>query len=266
MVITVPAYFDDAQRRATLAAGRLAGLNVLRLLNEPTAASLVYDQVGLGAGADEPELVLVYDLGGGTFDVSVLEVFGEVREVRSTTGEHPPRGRRLRREAGAALHRPTQAPRRGRAERRPRRDGAAPARRRGDQDRPVERGRGAPCGRSSWRRTRARPCTCRRRSPGASSRHAGAADFNESTIELTQRAIRRRRGHPRGSSPASASWAAPRASRWCVARWRRYSAPSRTPISTRTKWWPSAPPSRPRCSRASPWSASSWTWPPTPSG
>lgn len=83
-VITVPAYFDDAQRRATLRAGELAGLNVLRLLNEPTAASLVYDQVG--AALDAPELMLVYDLGGGTFDVSVLEVFGDVREVRSTTG------------------------------------------------------------------------------------------------------------------------------------------------------------------------------------
>jgi molecular chaperone DnaK len=83
-VITVPAYFDDAQRRATLRAGEQAGLNVLRLLNEPTAASLVYHQVG--AESDAPEMVLVYDLGGGTFDVSVLEVFGDVREVRATTG------------------------------------------------------------------------------------------------------------------------------------------------------------------------------------
>ncbi|HEX2572602.1 MAG TPA: Hsp70 family protein [Polyangia bacterium] len=93
-VITVPAYFDDAQRRATLRAGEQAGLHVLRLLNEPTSASLVYDRVapasGSGAGdarpADEPEIVLVYDLGGGTFDVSVLEVMGDVREVRATTG------------------------------------------------------------------------------------------------------------------------------------------------------------------------------------
>jgi molecular chaperone DnaK len=88
VVITVPAYFDEAQRKATLRAGALAGLNVLRLLNEPTAASLVYDRVGPGSDApqDEPERLLVYDLGGGTFDVSVLEVFGEIREVRSTTG------------------------------------------------------------------------------------------------------------------------------------------------------------------------------------
>ncbi len=84
VVITVPAYFDDAQRRATLKAGDLAGLNVLRLLNEPTSASLVYDRVAAD-GAD-PELVMVYDLGGGTFDVSILEVVESVREVRATAG------------------------------------------------------------------------------------------------------------------------------------------------------------------------------------
>ncbi|HXD53923.1 MAG TPA: Hsp70 family protein [Solirubrobacteraceae bacterium] len=85
VVITVPAYFDDAQRRGTLRAGELAGLDVLRLLNEPTSASLVFDQA-VASAARDPEIVLVYDLGGGTFDVSVLEVFGEVREVRATAG------------------------------------------------------------------------------------------------------------------------------------------------------------------------------------
>lgn len=84
VVITVPAYFDDAQRRATLEAGELAGLNVLRLLNEPTSAALVYEQA-IGAG-DGSELVMIYDLGGGTFDVSILEVSGSVREVLATTG------------------------------------------------------------------------------------------------------------------------------------------------------------------------------------
>ena len=84
-VITVPAYFDDAQRRATLRAGELAGLQVLRLLNEPTSAALCYEQLGLD-GQEEPELILVYDLGGGTFDVSVLEVFQGTREVRATNG------------------------------------------------------------------------------------------------------------------------------------------------------------------------------------
>lgn len=86
VVITVPAYFDEAQRQSTLRAGELAGLHVLRLLNEPTSASLVYDRVGATREADRPEIVLIYDLGGGTFDVSVLEVFGEVREVRATAG------------------------------------------------------------------------------------------------------------------------------------------------------------------------------------
>jgi molecular chaperone DnaK len=86
VVITVPAYFDDAQRRATLRAGELAGLNVLRLLNEPTSASLVYEQACGPDAPDGPETVLVYDLGGGTFDVSVLEVFDGVREVRATAG------------------------------------------------------------------------------------------------------------------------------------------------------------------------------------
>jgi len=86
-VITVPAYFDDAQRRATLAAGELAGLEVLRLLNEPTAASLLYDRPEApGATGDAPEIMLVYDLGGGTFDVSVIEVVAGVREVRSSAG------------------------------------------------------------------------------------------------------------------------------------------------------------------------------------
>jgi molecular chaperone DnaK len=83
VVITVPAYFDDAQRRATLRAGELAGLRVLRLLNEPTSASLCYET----SSAAESELMLVYDLGGGTFDVSVLDVFEGVREVRATAGD-----------------------------------------------------------------------------------------------------------------------------------------------------------------------------------
>jgi len=86
VIVTVPAYFDDAQRRATLRAGELAKLHVLRLLNEPTSASLVYDQVGEAKSAAESEIVVVYDLGGGTFDVSVLDVAGQIREVRSTAG------------------------------------------------------------------------------------------------------------------------------------------------------------------------------------
>lgn len=83
-VITVPAYFSDAQRKATRAAGRLAGLNVVRLLNEPTAAALAY---GLGAGGAE-QRILVLDLGGGTYDVSILEMFEGVMEVRATAGDN----------------------------------------------------------------------------------------------------------------------------------------------------------------------------------
>jgi len=83
-VITVPAYFNDAQRQATRDAGKLAGLDVLRIVNEPTAASLAY---GLGMRHDEVKTVAVYDLGGGTFDVSVLRIAGGIFEVLSTNGD-----------------------------------------------------------------------------------------------------------------------------------------------------------------------------------
>ncbi|MBW8878471.1 MAG: Hsp70 family protein [Acidobacteria bacterium] len=110
-VITVPAYFGDAQRRATIRAGELAGLEVVRILNEPTAAALVYDRLvarkvepqaveaapapagtalavpGRRAGADV-QRVLVYDLGGGTFDVSVVEIGGGINEVRASCGNN----------------------------------------------------------------------------------------------------------------------------------------------------------------------------------
>jgi molecular chaperone DnaK len=106
-VITVPAYFGDAQRRATIRAGELAGLEVVRILNEPTAAALVYDRlvarkvVPRAAGeesATEPsragmhppdtQRILVYDLGGGTFDVSVVEIGGGINEVRASSGDN----------------------------------------------------------------------------------------------------------------------------------------------------------------------------------
>ncbi|HEY2737514.1 MAG TPA: Hsp70 family protein [Thermoanaerobaculia bacterium] len=106
-VITVPAYFGDAQRRATIRAGELAGLEVVRILNEPTAAALVYDRLvarkvvpraageesaepsGAGAGAHpDTQRILVYDLGGGTFDVSVVEIGGGINEVRASGGDN----------------------------------------------------------------------------------------------------------------------------------------------------------------------------------
>ena len=82
-VITVPAYFDDAQRTATKEAGQIAGLEVLRIINEPTAAALAY---GLDKEAED-QTILVFDLGGGTFDVSVLEIGDGVFEVKSTAGD-----------------------------------------------------------------------------------------------------------------------------------------------------------------------------------
>ena len=81
-VITVPAYFDDSQRQATKDAGKISGLNVLRIINEPTAASLAY-----GIDSKKEEKVAVYDLGGGTFDISTLEIGEGVTEVRSTNGD-----------------------------------------------------------------------------------------------------------------------------------------------------------------------------------
>src|SRR6186997_2325514 len=81
-VITVPAYFNDAQRQATKDAGKIAGLNVLRIINEPTAAALAY-----GLDKKKDETIAVYDFGGGTFDISVLEVGDGVVEVKATNGD-----------------------------------------------------------------------------------------------------------------------------------------------------------------------------------
>jgi len=81
-VITVPAYFNDSQRQATKDAGKIAGLEVMRIINEPTASALAY-----GLDKKENEIILVFDLGGGTFDVSLLEVGGGVVEVKATNGD-----------------------------------------------------------------------------------------------------------------------------------------------------------------------------------
>jgi len=83
-VITVPAYFNDTQRQATRDAGKLAGLDVLRIINEPTAASLAY---GLGLDPSEEKTIAVYDLGGGTFDISILKIANGIFEVLSTNGD-----------------------------------------------------------------------------------------------------------------------------------------------------------------------------------
>ncbi len=83
-VITVPAYFNDAQRQATRDAGKLAGLDVLRIVNEPTAASLAY---GIGLQGEKAQKIAIYDLGGGTFDISILEIHDGIFEVLSTNGD-----------------------------------------------------------------------------------------------------------------------------------------------------------------------------------
>lgn len=96
VVITVPAFFEDAQRRATLRAGELAGLEVVRILNEPTAAAMFYDRMqrpqrkALAGDASRPpsETILVYDLGGGTFDASVVRISGEINEVLASRGDN----------------------------------------------------------------------------------------------------------------------------------------------------------------------------------
>lgn len=82
-VITVPAYFTDSQRQATKDAGKIAGLEVLRIINEPTAAALAY-----GLDKDENQTILVFDLGGGTFDVSILDIGDGVFEVKATSGNN----------------------------------------------------------------------------------------------------------------------------------------------------------------------------------
>ena len=113
-VITVPAYFNDAQRQATKDAGTIAGLDVKRIINEPTAAALAY-----GLDKKKDEKIAVYDLGGGTFDISILEIGDGVFEVQVDQRRHPPGRRRLRparhRLAGrrvqeAGRHRPAQGP------------------------------------------------------------------------------------------------------------------------------------------------------------
>ena len=87
-VITVPAYFNDAQRQATKDAGKIAGLDVKRIINEPTAAALAY-----GLDNEGEQKIMVYDLGGGTFDVSIIEIGDGVIEVLSTSGDNRLGGR-----------------------------------------------------------------------------------------------------------------------------------------------------------------------------
>merc|ERR1711988_2034907 len=85
-VVTVPAYFNDSQRQATKDAGVIAGLNIIRIINEPTAAAIAYGLDKKKSG-DKEANVLIFDLGGGTFDVSILSIDGGIFEVKSTAGD-----------------------------------------------------------------------------------------------------------------------------------------------------------------------------------
>ena len=82
-VVTVPAYFNDSQRQATKDAGTISGINVLRIINEPTAAAIAY---GLDRQSDQEKNILIFDLGGGTFDVSLLAIDDGIFEVKATSG------------------------------------------------------------------------------------------------------------------------------------------------------------------------------------
>ena len=243
-VITVPAYFNDAQRQATKDAGKIAGLNVLRIINEPTAAALAY-----GLDKDRADqTILVFDLGGGTFDVSVLELGDGVFEVKSTSGDNHLGGDNfdkaivdwmVARVQARAGHRPVEGP-----------DGAAAALRqgRGGQDPALLH----PVGAHQPAVHRARQ---RRPAPPRADAHARQAERGHARPRRAHRRPRQagpqgcrargqghRAGHPRRRHDAHAGRAATRS--------RKSSARSRTAASTRTRSSPSARRSRPACSRA----------------
>ncbi len=133
-VITVPAYFNDAQRQATKDAGKIAGLEVLRIINEPTAAALAY-----GMDKKQSGTIAVYDLGGGTFDVSVLEIGDGVFEVKSTNGDTFLGGEDFDIRVVNYPGRRVQEGERHRSAQRPPGAAAPEGRRRKGQDRTVER-------------------------------------------------------------------------------------------------------------------------------
>ena len=133
-VITVPAYFNDAQRQATKDAGKIAGLEVLRIINEPTAAALAY-----GLDKKQSGTIAVYDLGGGTFDVSVLEIGDGVFEVKSTNGDTFLGGEDFDQRVVNLPGRRVQEGERHRPAQRPPGAAAPEGRRRKGQDRTVER-------------------------------------------------------------------------------------------------------------------------------
>ena len=234
-VITVPAYFDDAQRQATKDAGRLAGLEVLRLLNEPTAAALAY---GLDKGSQGT--FAVYDLGGGTFDISILKLVDGVFEVKSTGGDSALGGDDFDRAIAERLladgPREPAAPRRAvRRGARPRRAGEGGAHRRG-----RGRGRGRARGRAAHARSPARELR------GAGSSRCVAADRRRSCRARAQGRGRDGRGAGRGDPRRRRD---PRA-RGAPLRGGAVRQASRSATSTRTRWWRWARRCRRTCSPA----------------
>ena len=238
-VITVPANFNDLQRAATKVAGRVAGLEVMRILNEPTAAALAY-----GYGRASSERVAVYDFGGGTFDVTLLDLSNNVFEVLATAGNTFLGGDDLdlaiaerMSELLLAQHRRRRA--RGSADLR------APAGGRRDrQASALDRDRGA------RHRERDRPRAGRPQRPfrflddASGARTPGAADRRSHV-----RRVSRSAGHCAARRPTTSikcCWsAAPRASRWFAAASKNFSRSRCARTSIRTRWWRSARPFKP---------------------
>ena len=222
-VITVPAYFNDAQRQATKDAGRIAGLDVKRIVNEPTAAALAY-----GLDKSKDQVIAVYDFGGGTFDISILEVGDNVVEVVSTNGDTHLGGddidhrvmdwliAEFKKDTG---HRRLQG-----------QDGdPAPQGGGGEgEDRAVERCRRPRSTCRSSPPTRAGPKHLQIKLVAREARADDRATLVERTMEPVQEGARRREARSRRTSTRSCSSAARRASRWCRRRSRSSSARSRT--------------------------------------
>ena len=168
-VITVPAYFNDAQRQATKDAGQIAGLEVLRIINEPTAAALAY-----GLEKNDGKTIAVYDLGGGTFDVSILEIGDGVFEVKSTNGDTFLGGEDFDAKLVEWLADKFKAKENMDLQDRQARAPAAQGSRREGQDRAVEHRRPprstCPSSPRAWKAAAPRRCTSSRRSPAPTSR------------------------------------------------------------------------------------------------
>ena len=198
-VITVPAYFNDAQRQATKDAGQIAGLEVLRIINEPTAAALAY-----GLEKNDGKTIAVYDLGGGTFDVSILEIGDGVFEVKSTNGDTFLGGEDFDAKIVEWLADKFKAKENMDLQDRQARAAAAQGSRREGQDRAVERRRRprSTCRSSprAWKAAAPPRCTWSRRSPAPTSRRWSPTLIERTSEPMQEGARRCRRSRPRTST------------------------------------------------------------------